>query len=127
MAKRISTAAFFKRVIEAWGDEIANAGKKELQRGAEKILTQAKENCPVDTGKLRDSLHIETSRDGSDVRVVADAQNDEGVYYGRYVEFSPTTGKPFLYPAYDANIRQIRQNALRAMNQAARDRFPRTN
>lgn len=63
----------------------------------EVVLREAKAMAPVDTGKLRDSGHI----DGD--LVIFDATNDIGREYGSFVEFGTrwTPAQPFLTPAAD--------------------------
>ncbi len=54
---------------------------------------RARELCPVDTGRLRDSIRVE--RDGNAARVSANTD------YAAYVEFgtSKTAPQPYLIPA----------------------------
>jgi HK97 gp10 family phage protein len=63
------------------------------------IETDAKLLAPVDTGRLRASIHTELSPDKLKAMVL------DGVTYGIYREFgtrySPAT--PFLFPAYEKN------------------------
>jgi len=120
MAKRLSNQNFFKQVLESWGEEVAKAGKDAVAKGAEKIAADAKALCPVDTGKLRDSIHVEYKKEGAIASVVADAETGEGYYYGRIVEYSPCTGKPFLTPAIDSNASSIRNDVIAAMREASR-------
>ena len=47
------------------------AGRNGAVQGMQKVLQLAKEKVPVDTGRLRDSGHLEETRDGA--RVVFDA------------------------------------------------------
>ena len=119
MAKRLSNQNFFKQVLESWGEEVAKAGKEAVAKGAEKIA-DAKALCQVDTGKLRDSIHVEYKKEGAIASVVADAETGEGYYYGRIVEYSPYTGKPFLTPAIDSNASSIRNDVITAMREASR-------
>lgn len=85
-------------------DETLMEGVKEF---AEAISEGAKERAPVDTGALRDAIHVEIDegsqlqRTGKSVRVVAG--NDEA-FYGHIVEHGGvhTPAHPFLIPAYEA-------------------------
>lgn len=67
----------------------------------------AKLKCPVDTGRLRASLHFEvTSED--EVTIGTD------VKYGKYVEFGThkQRSQPYLAPAVKDHIPQYKQIAL---------------
>jgi hypothetical protein len=61
------------------------------------LLQEALSYVPVDTGALHDSGHI----DGE--YVVFDAQNEDGEYYGAFVEEGTRyqSPQPFLAPAAD--------------------------
>lgn len=74
---------------------------------ANQIASIARQLCPVDTGRLRDSIAVETysgHRPGFGVakRVVVGAKNDQGVEYGPFVEFGTVhmAAQPFLMPAF---------------------------
>lgn len=101
------------------GEHVVDAAKAALKNGAYRVVADAKNRCPVRTGKLRDSIKAVPNRDGSVYEIEANAQNN-GVYYGAIVEFSPKINKPFMYPAMDANRQQIRDNIDAAITNAAR-------
>ena len=44
---------------------ICRAGRNGAVQGMQKVLQLAKEKVPVDTGNLRDSGHLEETRDGA--------------------------------------------------------------
>lgn len=72
------------------------------QRVAEALLlieTDAKLFAPVDTGRLRSSIHAETASDGLSGTV------GTNVEYADHVEFgtSRQRAQPFLFPAYEKN------------------------
>lgn len=83
-----------------------------LRAGAELVEAEAKSRVPVDSGDLRDRIHIE--QDGDDVLVVA---GDKQVFYGHLVEFgtSHTPARPFLIPALEAKSGEIVEFASRAL------------
>jgi HK97 gp10 family phage protein len=66
---------------------------------AENIADGATERVPVDSGALRDAIHVET--DENRVRVVA---GNTEAFYGHIVEHGGvhTPARPFLIPAYEA-------------------------
>ena len=108
---------------------IERATQQGLTAGAEMIEGEAKrtitENKSVDTGRLRGSLSYSVSGSAPiGLEPVGESQSDDGVrkstkksaligtnvYYGKYVEFGTekAKGKPFLRPAFDANVTKIK-------------------
>ena len=67
----------------------------ELQTTALEIETGAKKRCPVDTGRLRSSIH-HRGRD-LDYEILTD------VHYGKYIEYgtSKMGAKPYMFPAFE--------------------------
>lgn len=63
------------------------------------VETDAKLFAPVDTGRLRSSIHAEIAPDGLRATVVAEAN------YAVHVEFGTRyqRAQPFLFPAYEKN------------------------
>jgi HK97 gp10 family phage protein len=68
-----------------------------LREVADDIAQDAKQRAPVNTGSLREAIHVEKD-DG--YMVIA---GDDDVFYGHFVEFGTTeTGaRPFLLPALE--------------------------
>ena len=48
------------------------------------------------------------------------AQAQDGLYYGKIVEFSPKINKPFLYPAMDAKREVVKKKIIDAVREAIR-------
>lgn len=71
---------------------------------AERIVEGAQERVPVDTGTLRDAIHVET--DDATIRVVA---GNDDAFYGHIVEHGGvrTPARPFLIPAYEAERQKL--------------------
>jgi HK97 gp10 family phage protein len=67
-----------------------------VQATAHAVAQKAKAIVPVDTGALRDSIHVEGG--GLDVAVIADT------YYAAYVEFGTvlTPAQPYMTPAAES-------------------------
>ena len=105
-------------VFQDIGERATRAAKEALSDGANMIVDDAKSRCPVRTGNLKDSIHKEVNRAGTRIKVVADATDDNGFYYGKIVEFSPKVNKPFLYPALDAARNTIRENIANAVRES---------
>lgn len=94
--------------------EFLKAEKEALQRALEKIgLTaeaHAKKECPVDTGRLRNSISHTTDEDSAYIGT--------NVEYAPYVEFgtSKTSAQPFLRPAateHSSQYKEILKNELK--------------
>lgn len=125
MAKRFNSA---ETILKELGTAAENAAKAALEEGAEILVKEAKARCPVYDGDdprvvkaaLRDSIHAEKEKGGKEYRIAADAQAQDGLFYGKMVEFSPKINKPFLYPAMDAKRKEIQQKIVAAVREAIR-------
>ena len=120
-----------EKILSELGVEATAAAKEALAAGADDVVAEAKNRCPVYAGTykrvvkgaLRDSIHKRPrKRDGSVWRIVADAESQDGVLYGVLVEFSPRINRPFLYPAFDAKKDSIRSAIVDAVRSAIRRR-----
>ena len=100
--------------LESLGEKVTKATKKALKNNADMLVQEIKKRCPVDTGRLRDSIHAEAKKSGMYYKIVADAKND-GIYYAKIVEFSPKINRPFMYPAMDSLRNQIKDNLIEAV------------
>ena len=85
--------------------------RRTVEREALRIEGYAKEYAPVDTGRLRSSIHSQRALGDPMTWYVGD-----GVHYGIYVEFgtSKMYAQPFLVPAvyqslpiYEAELQTI--------------------
>ena len=104
-----------KEFLSQLSEKVINSAKQALEKGANQIVNDAKANCPVKTGNLRDSIHAEKQKNGEQYKIVADAKSKSGdIYYGRIVEFSPK-GHPYLMPAMEKNKKQILDNVAKAI------------
>lgn len=81
---------------------------KEVKLSALTIETKAKENVPVDSGKLRQSIGIDFDADRLNATV------ETKLPYAAYIEFGEPTGTganggpvPYLRPAYDSERRHF--------------------
>ena len=125
MAKRFDSA---ETILKELGTAAENAAIAALAEGAETVMKEAKQRCPVYEGDdyrvvkgaLRDSIHAEKQKGGKEYRIVADAQAQDGLYYGKIVEFSPKINKPFLYPAMDAKREAVKKKIIEAVREAIR-------
>ena len=125
MAKRFDSA---ETILKELGEAAETAAIAALAEGAEIVMKEAKQRCPVYEGDdyrvvkgaLRDSIHAEKQKGGKEYRIVADAQAQDGLYYGKIVEFSPKINKPFLYPAMDAKREAVKKKIIEAVREAIR-------
>lgn len=112
-------------------EEMIEAAKRELAKGVIRVVAEAKQRCPVDTGELRNSIKAESNDDESMFFISANAyrrtNNPQSLtgkfYYGQMVEFSPKINKPFLYPSLDAHRQEIREAIHKAVLRAAGNNF----
>ena len=85
-------------------------------------VKEMKRRVPVNSGKLRNSIHAERQRADKDgfvqYRVVVDAQNEKGFKYAKIVEFSPKIQKPYMYPSFDALRGGMKENVIRKIQEA---------
>lgn len=101
------------------GEHVVEAAKHALKLGVYRVVADAKSRCPVKTGKLRDSIKAEPNSQETEYQISANAEND-GVFYGPIVEFSPEINKPFMYPALDAHKQEIKESIQNAIHEASR-------
>ena len=114
MAKRFDSA---ETILKELGEAAETAAIAALADGAEMVMKEAKQRCPVYEGDdyrvvkgaLRDSIHAEKQKGGKEYRIVADAQAQDGLYY-----------KPFLYPAMDAKREAVKKKIVDAVREAIR-------
>lgn len=87
--------------------------EKSLQAGGEFIRDRIKENVPIQTGNLRDSIVVSDVKDEK-VEVgpklgKKDSVSQRQAFYGRFLEFgtSKMRPQPFLEKTYEANKNKI--------------------
>ena len=111
--------------LREMGDSVLPAAIEALHAGAEKIAERARDNLrnqnAIRTGQLIGSIKVEKrSEDGSALGISANAKNKTGYLYGQIIEFSPTRGRPFLYPAFDALRGEVMEDVADAVRNAIR-------
>lgn len=107
----------FVRQLREKGEHVVEAAKRTLKIGAYDVLSDAQNNCPEKTGRLKESLSVIEEEDGAAFEIKADAKNQDGVPYGQFVEYAPW-GTPFLLPALESNSDRIRHNIKQAIDDA---------
>lgn len=112
------------RELREMGEHVVQAAKNALRQGAEVVVADAKNRCPVKTGKLRDSIKAKPNDEGTVYKIAANAFKTDSsgrrYYYGQSVEFDPAINKPFLYPAMDAHKNEILEKIKDAISNAIR-------
>ena len=111
--------------LRKMGDDVLPAATEALHAGAEKIAERARDNLrnqnAVRTGNLIGSIKVEKrNQDGTSLGISANAKNKKGYLYGQIIEFSPTKGRPFLYPAFDALRGEVMEDVTDAVRKAIR-------
>ena len=125
MAKSYQAA---EEILRELGENATKAAKSALADGAEIVMQEARNRCPVYKGNdnrvvkgaLRDSIHAVKQKGGAKYKIVADAVSHDGIFYGKLVEFSPAINKPFMYPAMDARRDEVRNKIIDAVREALR-------
>jgi HK97 gp10 family phage protein len=62
-----------------------------LRESLDVVVAEAKENSPVRTGKLKESIRWEPGFEEMSAYILADATNEQGQGYTRYPEFGTST------------------------------------
>jgi HK97 gp10 family phage protein len=122
------------KVLKALQDiakKYPEAAKQGLLNTAMEIQLKAKQNCPVNTGRLRSSIAIATKD-----TILHEAQSSEDVisqpekdlevwigtktYYAIFVEFGTRKmrARPFLRPAFLEGSKHLVENVLKELKHA---------
>ena len=117
-------------ILKELGENATEAAKSALAEGAELVMKEAKERCPVYTGNdrrvvkgaLKESIHAVKQKGGTKYKIIADAVSHDGIFYGKLVEFSPAINQPFMYPALDAQRETVKKLIVEAVREAVRKR-----
>ena len=104
--------------LEELGIDVKKAGLGALQAGAEVICADAKSRIHNISSDLANSVTWKWNKLGNKIVISANAKNKKGKMYGRLVEFWPGREHPFMYPAYDANSKHIREDVIEKIRQA---------
>lgn len=121
--------------LDKKGKSIVPAIKKGLTRTTNKCKAEAKENCPVDTGLLRESIHSEIKEKYNQV----EGEVSTNLEYAPYVEFGTgqrgmktnkntevkvayradwagQKAQPYMYPAYTDTREKLIPNIKKEMD-----------
>ena len=100
--------------------EIEKRAMDRLEIAAGYVMRRARQNVPVDSGRLRDSIRVVRLKGDPRLNVRVYAGNrkkreEGGAFYAHMIEFGTVkmTAKPFLRPAFNeckGRIKDIVQN-----------------
>jgi len=96
--------------LDRLGEDASKALKEAVMKGAEVVREDASRRAPRRTGKLSQSIIIESAEVDPDYISVKIGPNKEA-FYGTFVEkgTSKMHAKPFLRPAWDANKENVKK------------------
>ena len=110
------------KMLKELGEAASGILERAAEAGGRVALDAAKAKCPVDTGALKRSLHIEKSKTKKpEIKQEVKISPGKNQYYGTFVELGTKrqAAKPYLRPAIDENQEQIskavNQEVLRAI------------
>jgi HK97 gp10 family phage protein len=95
------------------GKQVLTEEEQAVFRAALIVERDAKLNCPVDTGRLRQSIGSRIV-EGDENNIIAEVGTN--VTYAPYVEYgsSKMAARPFLFPAYNNNKQRILKELAKA-------------
>lgn len=91
----------FNNLINKLKRAIPEVAEDTVKTSVMKIEADARENCPVDTGRLRDSINSRIEQQGDDITGIVSTD----VEYAGYVEYgtSKMSAQPYMTPAFNDN------------------------
>ena len=102
-------ARAFLASLDDYQEDVLEGLQKDIEKAALTLEKNAKQNCPVDTGKLRASISTEVGN--------LEAEVGTNVEYALYVEFgtSKQSAQPFMRPALDKAITQLNRDMAKTL------------
>ena len=102
-------ARAFLASLDKYQEDVLEGLQKDIEKAALTLEKNAKQNCPVDTGKLRASISTEVGN--------LEAEVGTNVEYALYVEFgtSKQSAQPFMRPALDKAITQLNRDMAKTL------------
>ena len=99
----------FLASLDKYQEDVLEGLQKDIEKAALTLEKNAKQNCPVDTGKLRASITTEVGN--------LEAEVGTNVEYALYVEFgtSKQSAQPFMRPALDKAITQLNRDMAKTL------------
>ena len=109
MSKLEIDSRAFLSSLDGYHEEVLEGLQKDIEKAALTLEKNAKQNCPVDTGKLRASITTEVGN--------LEAEVGTNVEYALCVEFgtSKQSAQPFMRPALDKAITQLNRDMAKTL------------
>lgn len=109
MSKLEIDSKAFLASLDKYQEDVLEGLQKNIENAALLLERNAKQNCPVDTGKLRASITTEVGK--------LEAEVGTNVEYAQCVEFgtSKQSAKPFMRPAFDKAITQLHKDMAKTL------------
>ena len=109
MSKLEIDSKAFLASLDKYQEDVLEGLQKNIEDAALLLERNAKQNCPVDTGKLRASITTEVGK--------FEAEVGTNVEYAQCVEFgtSKQSAKPFMRPALDKAITQLNKDIAKTL------------
>lgn len=107
---RIEGAEKIVKELKEMEDGASSVLLSAAKEGGKIALDDAKRNCPVDTGALRDSLALKDGK-ATKIKATVSVDYDKSLRYGTFVELGARGREPnpFLRNAVDDNIDKINE------------------
>jgi HK97 gp10 family phage protein len=97
----------FRARVDAARDELRRGLKREVVRAVTECQAEARARCPVDSGRLRNSIALDVREEpGRTVGTVGTS-----VHYARHVEHGTRRmhARPFMFPAFELAVANFRR------------------
>ena len=109
MSKLELDARAFLSSLDTYHEDVLEGLQQNIEKAALLLERRAKQNCPVDTGKLRASISTEVGN--------LEAEVGTNVEYAPCVEFGTSKQKaqPFMRPALDKAITQLNKDMAKTL------------
>lgn len=95
----------FNNIVRKLQKAVPAAAEETVKASCLAMEATAKEKCPVDTGRLRDSINTRIEKEDGDITGIVSTD----VEYAGYVEHgtSKMSAKPYMKPAFDEHKKDI--------------------
>ena len=105
--------------LQAMEDEAARVLMAGAKAGGNIALEDAKRNCPVDTGALKQSLHLSEDK-STKTKATVKVDYDKSLKYGTHVELGARgrPANPFMRNAVDENQKKINDAIVAEISKA---------
>lgn len=115
----VEGASALVKDLKAMEDAAAAALMQAAKAGGKIALEQAKRNCPVDSGALKQSLHL-TEGKATNTKATVQVDYDKSLKYGTHVELGSRNrpANPFMRNAVDENQNQINEAITAELSRA---------